>query len=52
MCKAYNLYVKQKSPYRVDAEAQISRIYLEMKKVNKTDRFNEILKENSITADF
>jgi len=52
MCKAYNLYVKQKSPYRVDSEAQISRIYLEMKKVNKTDRFNEILKENSITADF
>lgn len=52
MCKAYNLYIKQKSPYRVDAETQISRIYVDMKKDNKTERFNEILKENGITADF
>jgi len=52
MCKAYNLYVKQKSPYRVDAETQISRIYQIMKKENKTNRFNEILKTNDITADF
>ena len=52
MCKAYSLYIKQKSPYRVDAETQISRIYVDMKKDNKTERFNEILKENGITADF
>lgn len=52
MCKAYNLYLKQKSPYRVDAENQISRMYLDMKKENKIDRFNEILQANSITADF
>jgi tetratricopeptide (TPR) repeat protein len=52
MCKAYNLYYKQKSPYRVDAEKLISSIYYDMKKLNNTDKFNEILKANNISADF
>ena len=51
MCKAYNLYTKQKSPYRVDAEKLIGSIYKEMKKLNNTDKFNEILKANNINAD-
>lgn len=48
MCKAYNLYVEQKSPYRSDAEKIISLIYGEMKKQGKEARFEEILKENQI----
>jgi len=52
MCKAYNLYLKQKSPYRSDAEKLINTIYTEMKKQGKVIRFNEILKENNINADF
>lgn len=48
MCKAYNKYVEQQSPYRSDAEKIISTIYSEMKKQNKLDRFNAILKENHI----
>ena len=52
MCKAYNLYIKQKSPYRSDAEKVIGMIYTEMKKQGKETRFNEILKENNITANF
>jgi len=48
MCKAYNLYVKQKSPYRTDAEKIINIIYAEMKKQGKEARFSEILKENDI----
>jgi tetratricopeptide (TPR) repeat protein len=50
MCKAYNLYVEQKSPYRSDAEKLIQFIYSEMKKENKEERFNEILKENNIST--
>lgn len=49
MCKAYNLYVEQKSPYRTDAEKVIQQIYDEMKKQGKLDKFNEILKENNIS---
>ena len=52
MCKAYNLYVEQKSPYRSDAESIINTIYGEMKKQNKVTRFNEILEQNHITANF
>jgi tetratricopeptide (TPR) repeat protein len=48
MCKAYNLYIKQKSPYRADAEKIINIIYGEMKKQGKEARFSEILKENGI----
>ena len=50
MCQAYNLYIEQKSPYRTDAEKLIQFIYSEMKKGNKEERFNEILKEHNISA--
>jgi len=50
ICKAYKLYVKQKSPYRTDAEKIIGTIYQEMKKQDKLTRFNEILKENDINV--
>lgn len=49
MCKAYNLYVYLKSPYRADAEKLISIIYVEMKKQGKEEKFNQILKDNNIT---
>ncbi|CAN5872270.1 hypothetical protein BH11BAC4_BH11BAC4_04670 [soil metagenome] len=49
MCKAYNLYVELKSPYRTDAEKVMQLIYAEMKKQGKEERFNEILKEYNIT---
>ena len=48
MCKAYNLYVQMKSPYRADAEKIINSIYSKMKASGNLDRFNEILKENNI----
>jgi tetratricopeptide (TPR) repeat protein len=50
ICKAYNLYIAQKSPYRTDAETMISQIYSDMKKLGKEDKFNEILKQNNISA--
>lgn len=50
MCKAYNLYIEQKSPYRTDAEKIIQFIYSEMKKKGKEDKFYEILKEHNISA--
>jgi len=48
MCKAYNLYIKINSPYRVDAEKAIGYIYGEMKKAGNEDEFNKILKDNNI----
>jgi tetratricopeptide (TPR) repeat protein len=51
MCKAYNLYIEQKSPYRTDAEKIINIIYTEMKKQDKENRFVEILKENNIRTE-
>ena len=51
MCKAYNMYVKQKSPYRADAEKMINMIYGEMKEKGKEDVFNKILKENNISPE-
>jgi len=50
MCKAYNLYIKINSPYRVDAEKTIGYIYGEMKKAGKEDEFNKILKDNNIST--
>jgi tetratricopeptide (TPR) repeat protein len=50
MCKAYNIYIANKSPYRSDAEKVINMIYSQMKKDNKEDVFNRILKENKITS--
>ena len=49
MCKAYNMYVYLKSPYRTDAEKIIRLIYVEMKKQGKEEKFNQILKDNNIT---
>jgi tetratricopeptide (TPR) repeat protein len=49
MCKAYNLYIEQKSPYRADAEKMINIIYSQMKKQGKEEEFNTILKENNIS---
>lgn len=47
MCKAYNLYTRQKSPYRTDAEKMIQAIYSEMKNAGKEERFFEILKRTT-----
>lgn len=49
MCKAYNLYIKQKSPYRADAEQIIQLLYTEMKKNGKEDKFFQILKAHNIS---
>lgn len=49
MCKAYNIYVEQKSPYRTDAERVINVIYAEMKKLGKEEVFNMILESNNIS---
>jgi tetratricopeptide (TPR) repeat protein len=48
MCKAYIIYVQEKSAYRSDAEKIISMIYSAMKKDKKEDLFNKILKDNGI----
>ncbi|MBL7885671.1 MAG: tetratricopeptide repeat protein [Flavobacterium sp.] len=48
LCIAYNIYVKQKSPYRSDAEKLIQFVYQEMKKEGKEKKFNEILEKNNI----
>lgn len=48
VCKAYAIYVQQRSPYRADAEKVIGHVYNEMKKQNKEERFVEILKRNNI----
>ncbi len=51
MCKAYNLYAEQKSPYRTDAESMIGAIYQEMKEKGKEAKFVEILKKNNISTE-
>jgi tetratricopeptide (TPR) repeat protein len=48
MCKAYNLYIEQNSPYRTDAETIIQYIYAAMNKEGKKDKFIEILEKNKI----
>lgn len=50
MCKAYNIYVNQKSAFRSDAEKVINMIYANMKKDNKEEVFHRILKENNISS--
>lgn len=49
ICKAYNLYIEQNSPYRTDAEKIIGYIYQELKKQNKIATFDAILKNNNIS---
>ncbi len=48
LCKAYNLYVERKSPYRTDAEKLINTIFAQMKQDGKEKQFNEILTKNNI----
>ena len=48
LCKAYNIYIEQKSPYRTDAEKLIGISYREMKKEGKEAKFDEILEANNI----
>ena len=50
MCKAFNLYIKNNSPYRSDAENIIRYNFTEMKKLGKEDKFYEILKANNINT--
>lgn len=49
MCKAHNLYVEQKSPYRTDAEQVMSQIYRQMEEKGNAEKFAKILKENNIS---
>ncbi|HRZ96983.1 MAG TPA: tetratricopeptide repeat protein [Paludibacter sp.] len=51
ICKAYVLYIEQKSPYRTDAEKIITMIYSEMNKQGKESSFDDILKNNNISQD-
>lgn len=50
MCKAYNLYVKINSPYRVDAQTIIQEAYQLMKVKGQEELFNKILKDNNIST--
>ncbi len=50
ICKAYNLYVEQRSPYRSDAEKLIGQIYRQMKAAGKEEAFFKVLKEHNISA--
>lgn len=50
MCKAYNRYIEQKSPYRSDAEKVINHIYSKMKEQGDEEKFNRILENNDISA--
>jgi tetratricopeptide (TPR) repeat protein len=49
MCKAYNLYIAQNSPYRTDAEKIIQRIYSKLKSEGKEAIFDKILEANNIS---
>ena len=50
MCKAYNAYIAINSPYRSDAEKNISIYYSKLKDLGKEDRFFAILKDNHIST--
>lgn len=50
MCKAYNIYIQKKSPYRSDAEKIIQMIYNQMKKDGKEIIFEKILTANNIST--
>lgn len=39
-----------KSPYRTDAQTLIQRVYANLKKEGKEDKFFEILKNNNINV--
>ncbi|MDR1678367.1 MAG: tetratricopeptide repeat protein [Prevotellaceae bacterium] len=48
MCTAFLLYVKQKSPYRADAEKIIGLIYQKMKEQGKENEFRKIMNDSKI----
>ena len=48
ICKAYNIYDQEKSPYKNDAQTIINIIYKSMKENGKEEKFIEILKSNNI----
>lgn len=48
MCKAYNKYIENNSPYRSDAEVMISTAFQEMKAKNQEQLFYKILENNNI----
>ncbi len=48
MCKAYNAYVEINSPYRVDAENNISIYLKKMKAAGNEELFYKILKQNKL----
>jgi tetratricopeptide (TPR) repeat protein len=48
LCRAYNIYVSQNSPYRSDAEKLIQIVYDEMKKEGKEKVFKQILEKHKI----
>ncbi|MFL9831437.1 tetratricopeptide repeat protein [Flavobacterium sp. ST-87] len=50
LCKAYTIYTEIKSPYRTDAGTLIQRIYENLKREGKEDKFFEILKNNNISV--
>lgn len=47
-CKAYILYIKNKSPYRTDAEKLINDVKIEMEKLGNKKAFNDMLKKYNI----
>ncbi len=49
MCKAYNIYVKTKSPYQSDAETLLNQLNAVFKKQGKEQKFIEILQANNIS---
>lgn len=49
MCKAYNLYSDQNSPYRTDAQKVIQSLYSDLKKEGKEATFDKILAANNIS---
>ncbi len=48
MCKAYNKYIENNSPYRSDAETMIGLAFKEMKAKNQESLFYKILENNNI----
>lgn len=50
LCKAYNLYIAENSPYRTDAEKLIGDCFRELKKQGKESVFDSILKEYKIAS--
>lgn len=49
MCKAYNLYIEQNSPYRTDAQKVIQSLYSDFKQEGKEVIFDKILTANNIS---